>query len=60
VKQNITPHSGGESYVYRLDYVVSDNGLVPSNDIKETLKEALSAFAGFYGTVKPVAVEFEF
>jgi hypothetical protein len=60
VKQKITAHRGGDSYVYKFDYAVSDNGLAPSSDVKETLKGALSAFAGFYGTVKPIAVEFEF
>lgn len=60
VKQKITAHQGGESYIYQLDHVINDNGDAPGNDVKETLKEALSVFAGTYGTVKPIAVDFEF
>jgi hypothetical protein len=60
VKQKITAHKCGNSYLYKLAYAVSDFTATSGIDVKETLKEALSVFAGMYGAMKPIAVEFEF
>ncbi|MDO8838775.1 MAG: hypothetical protein Q8J92_10005 [Parvibaculum sp.] len=59
LKQEIHLSDSGEAYEYFLESI-SGEGEAATEAVRQTLKEALAVFAGFYGTAKVASVKFRF
>jgi len=59
LRQDIYAWASGESYTYSL-LSIADDGQPATDDVIRLLKDALTVFAGFYGTAKVASVKFKF